>query len=167
MQAEKLVVNDMVEPVPFPFVEWDVIKPAAPAPFGGGGPFAASAVEIYAGETCGKGKPFDGLHQPGGARQGISVPGFAGQDRPRPGHESPGFGAGFLTGGRWSNIHRPHQKSSLKRRICENHGDVFPSDSSGGRVARRNPRSQWTRTHSWSRRLRSLCGLILCSSVSL
>ena len=33
-------------------------------------------------------------------------------------------------------------------------------------VTRRKPRSQWTRTHSWSRRLRSLCGLILCSSVS-
>ena len=52
------------------------------------------------------------------------------------------------------------------RRSAENQLEIFPSDSNGGRVTRRKPRSQWTSTHSWSRRLRSLCGLILCSSVS-
>ena len=49
---------------------------------------------------------------------------------------------------------------------CENQGETVPSNSRGGRVTRRKPRSQWTTTHSWSRSVRSLCGLILCSSVS-
>lgn len=57
----------------------------------------------------------------------------------------------------------PDQKTRLHR---ENHFATLPSASSGGSVARRNPRSQWTSTHSWSRRLRSMWGLILCSSVS-
>jgi hypothetical protein len=33
----------------------------------------------------------------------------------------------------------------------ENHFEIFPSASNGGSVTRRKPRSQWTRTHSWSR----------------
>ena len=49
---------------------------------------------------------------------------------------------------------------------CENQSETVPSNSRGGRVTRRKPRSQWTTTHSWSRSVRSLCGLILCSSVS-
>jgi hypothetical protein len=43
---------------------------------------------------------------------------------------------------------------------------ISPSASNGGSVIRWKPFSQWTSTHSWSRRLRSKCGLILCSSVS-
>ena len=48
----------------------------------------------------------------------------------------------------------------------ENQPATSPLASSGGSVRRWKPFSQCTSTHSWSRRLRSLCGLILCSSVS-
>jgi len=61
----------------------------------------------------------------------------------------------------------PNRASQKILRQTLNHLAVVPSDSNGGSVTRRKPRSQWTRTHSWSRRFRSLCGLILCSSVSL
>jgi hypothetical protein len=37
-----------------------------------------------------------------------------------------------------------------------NHFETAPLASKGASVTRRNPRSQCTRTHSWSRRLRSL-----------
>jgi hypothetical protein len=47
-----------------------------------------------------------------------------------------------------------------------NHLATLPVVSSGGSVRRWNLFSQWTSTHSWSRKVRSLCGLILCSSVS-
>jgi hypothetical protein len=76
---------------------------------------------------------------------------------------------GAASGQKWGNcVHCDTKDDSDQnhRRNLENQAAVFPSGSSGGNVTRRKPRSQWTSTHSWSRRLRSWWGLSLCSSVS-